>query len=62
MSNKLKSVRRQPNPGHNPNPRTERGKRRRQANHPKGIPYGHPAWVQGGYLCGNAPKEKPETD
>tara|TARA_Y100000310_G_scaffold209426_1_gene210044 strand:- start:5996 stop:6199 length:204 start_codon:yes stop_codon:yes gene_type:complete len=28
---------------HNPEPRTERGKRRRKANHPNGIQPGHPA-------------------
>jgi hypothetical protein len=28
---------------HNPAPRTERGKRRRAAKYPNGIPEGHPA-------------------
>lgn len=30
---------------HNPEPKTERGKRRRKANHPNGIKAGHPAYA-----------------
>jgi len=32
---------------HNPEPRTERGKRRRKAKHPNGIQPGHPAFAGG---------------
>lgn len=36
---------------HNPDPKTERGKRRRKEKHPDGIKPGHPAWKEGGMLC-----------
>ena len=42
---------------HNPDPRTERGRRRRAANHPEGISASHPAWKEGGLLCNTKPKE-----
>jgi hypothetical protein len=58
MTNKTRTPR---NPNHNPDPQTARGKRRRQANHPGGINEKHPAWVEGGYLCNKAPKEKNES-
>ena len=43
---------------HNPDPRTERGLRRRKRNHPNGIDSAHPAWKDGGLMCKAAPKEK----
>ena len=43
---------------HNPDPRTERGLRRRRNNHPNGIPPTHPAWTDGGFMCQPAPKEE----
>lgn len=45
------------NPNHNPDPHTQRGINRRKKNYPKGIPYGHPAWVEGGYLCQAKPSK-----
>jgi hypothetical protein len=55
MSKTQTSVR---NINHNPDPITERGKRRRRLNHPEGISHKHPAWVEGGFLCNQKPKDK----
>ena len=49
-------------PEHNPDPRTSRGVRRRQQNHPKGIDPSHPAWKEGGLMCQPKPKKKKKKE
>ncbi|SVA56884.1 uncharacterized protein METZ01_LOCUS109738 [marine metagenome] len=47
---------------HNPDPRTSRGVRRRQQNHPEGIAPSHPAWKEGGLMCQPKPKPKKKKE